>query len=266
MEEYLEKKQVGIAQDPVQMVAGGVAHNVRNLLDAIHGKAIMALCQAEEPDATQTHMIQIVQLVDQSTQVVDYLTQFAKIRHCRKQPVDLNCLAKTVIEQTVNQMRDVIVDINLFDRPIPVAMDEDKIGQAAVAILDNAYQALHRGKGTIIIATDIIQMMNGSCDAYGLPRGKYARLTVTDNGVGMEQDVLTNVFTPFYSYGNDRHLERNGLGLTLARNIVERHDGIIDIWSTPGRGSAFSIFLPLEHQAEEINDTDTVGTSSFFQP
>lgn len=245
MKEDVEKTQDNIANDSVQMMTECVVHNVLNLLDAICGRAFMALCQAEVPDTTQTHMTQIVQLADQSAQAVDYLTQFAKTRQCNKQPVDLNRLTQNVIEHAINQMEDVVLDINLFDRPIPLMADEENISWAALALLENAYQALPERKGTIIVATDIVEMMNGSWEIYGLPMGKYARLTVTDNGVGMEKNVLTHVFTPFYSYGNDRHSVRNGLGLTLARNIVERHDGVIDIWSTPGRGSAFSIFLPL---------------------
>ncbi|WP_020590086.1 ATP-binding protein [Desulfobacter curvatus] len=266
MQKYVDKQQDRIAEGAVQMVAGCVANNVQNLLEAIRGKAIMALCQAESPDATQAHMTQLVEFVDQSSSIVDYLTQFTQTRQCRKQLVDLNGIVKTVIEHAVNQMNDVVLDVNLFDCPIPVAVDKEKINRAVTALMDNAYQALPRGKGTIIVATNIVKMMNGSCDLYGLPSGKYARLTITDNGVGIEKDVLPHVFKAFYSSGNQRHSARNGLGLTLARNIVKHHGGVIDIWSTAGRGSAFSIFLPLEHRAEEKNGTHALGTSSSFQP
>jgi signal transduction histidine kinase len=266
MKEFVAKEQDRITEDPVQMAAKSVAYNIRNLLEAIRSRATMALCQDEIPINTRPHMAQIVQFVDQSNQVIDYLTQFSKTRQCNKQSMDLNCLAKSVIDYAVNQMKDIVLDINLFDRPIPVLVDKEKITQAAVALLDNAYHALPEGKGTIIVATDIIQMINGSCELYGLPRGKYARLTVTDNGVGIEKDVLTHVFKPFYSHGTDRHSANKGLGLTLAWNIVERHDGVIDIWSTPGRGSAFSIFLPLEHQVEKENGTHSLGAYSSFPP
>ncbi len=149
---------------------------------------------------------------------------------------------------------NVVLKFNLLERTIPVAVDAEKISRAARALLDNAYQALPERKGMILVSTDIVNMVNGSCEFYGIPAGEYARLSVTDDGVGMEKDVLTQVFAPFFSGENGCYPERKGLGLTLARNIVESHGGTIDIWSTPGRGSTFSINLPLEYFEKAISE------------
>nr|WP_321399120.1 ATP-binding protein [uncultured Desulfobacter sp.] len=214
----------------------------------------MALHQAELPDMAQNMTTQIIQLIDQNTIITDFLEQFADTRQCNKQIVDLNRVIETIFEHAACSMNDVVLKFNLFERTIQVAVDAEKISRAARALLDNAYQALLERKGMILVSTDIVNMVNGSCEFYGLPAGEYARLTVTDDGVGMEKDVLTQVFEPFFSGDKGCHPERKGLGLTLARNIVESHGGTIDIWSTPGRGSTFSINLPLGYFEKAVSE------------
>nr|WP_320192035.1 ATP-binding protein [uncultured Desulfobacter sp.] len=244
MEERVEKLENGMAKDPIQMVTEGVAHDFRNLLEAIRSRATTAKNLTGSLNRAQSLMCQIVQLIDQNTHVVDLLEQFADTRKCQKQVVDLNRVVEMIFEHAGYYMPDIILEFDLLGRSIPVAVDAEKISQAAGVLLENAYQALPESKGMIIVSTDIVSMVNGSCEFYGLPAGEYARLTVADNGSGMEKDVLTQVFTPYYTGENGCYPGRKGLGLTLAQNIVDSHGGTIDIWSTPGSGSAFSINLP----------------------
>jgi|GEM_PF-5172614 len=247
----VEKIQDCMAKDPIQMVTEGVVHDFRNLLDGIRSRATMANNLTGSLNRAQDLMCQIVQLIDQNTHVVDLLERFADTRKCQKQVVDLNHVVEMILEHARLYMPDIVLELDLFDRSIPVAVDPERISQAAGVFLENAYEALPESQGKIIVSTDVVNMVNGSCEFYGLPAGEYARLTVADNGSGMEKDVLTHVFTPYYTKGKGGRAARKGLGLTLAYNIVESHGGTIDVWSTPGRGSAFSINLPLERHTME---------------
>lgn len=245
MEEHVEKIECSMVKDPIQMIAEGVAYDFRNLLESIRSRACIALHRGQLPDMAHNMTIQIVQLIDQNTIIADFLAQFADTRQCNKQVVDLNRVTETIFEDAAHCMKNVVLKFNLFEGAIPVAVDAEKISRVARALLDNAYQALPERNGMITVSTDIVNMVNGSCEFYGLPAGEYARLTVTDNGAGMEKDVLTQIFTPFFSGEKNCYPERKGLGLTLAGNIVDSHGGTIDVWSTPGYGSTFSINLPL---------------------
>lgn len=266
MERRVEKIQDCMAEDPIQMVTEGVAHDFRNLLEAIRSRATMAKNLTGSVNRPQDLMYQIVQLIDQNSHVVDFLEQFADTRKCQKQVVDLNSVVEMILERARIYLPDIALASDLLDRSIPVAVDAEKISQAAGVFLENAYYALPERQGVISVSTEIVSMVNGSCEFYGLPSGEYARLTVADNGAGMEKDVLTQVFTPYYTKDNGWHAARKGIGLTLAQNIVDSHGGTIDVWSTPGKGSAFSINLPLEKHAVEQDPFNFRAASPSVSP
>lgn len=262
MERRVEKIQDCMAKDSIQMVTEGVAHDFRNLLEAIRSRATMAKNLTGSVNTPQDLMCQIVQLIDQNSHVVDFLEQFADTRKCQKQVVDLNHVVEMILEHAIIYLPDIALASDLLDRSIPVAVDAEKISQAANVFLENAYHALPERQGVISVSTEIVSMVNGSCEFYGLPAGEYARLTVADNGSGMDKDILTQVFTPYYTKEKGCRAAKKGIGLTLAQNIVDSHGGTIDVWSTPGKGSAFSINLPLEKHAVELERSNFLNRMS----
>jgi CheY-like chemotaxis protein len=118
--------------------------------------------------------------------------------------------------------------------------------------VDNALLAMPEG-GKLSVVTESAAILNGTADAYGLDTGFFVKITLTDTGVGMDAETLEKMFKPFYSADHRNHPEKKGLGLTFAREIIQNHNGVIDVWSSVNVGSAFSIILPL---AEPIENPD----------
>jgi signal transduction histidine kinase len=113
------------------------------------------------------------------------------------------------------------------------------------------YSTPEGGKLTIIM--DSASILNRTTESYGLTPGFFVKITVTDTGIGMEKDIIENIFNSFFSADLVNSPEKKGLGLTLAKEIIQYHDGVIDVWSSPGVGSFFSIILPLKKATDSMD-------------
>ena len=121
----------------------------------------------------------------------------------------------------------------------PCLCDADQIQQVVLVLLVNAVEAMPRG-GRMEITTGLDSS------------GSAIEVQVRDDGTGIAEDVLPHIFEPFFTTKEDQH--RTGLGLAVARNIVERHAGTLEASSTPEQGTEFTLALPLERRTEMIDD------------
>jgi CheY-like chemotaxis protein len=204
--------------DAVEALAGGIAHDFNNLLAAIKGHASLMMNSIKPSDPLYPHITEIIRCIDNGSEIANQLLGFAKL------------------------------DIN----PLIVEADPDKINQVMNTIIENALLAMPNG-GKVSILTESATILNGTADSYGLNNGFFVKITISDTGIGMEKDVLQKIFSPFYSADHDRYPDKKGLGLTFAREIVQNHDGVIDVWSSPNAGSSFSVILPLKETTDDMD-------------
>jgi len=242
--------------DAVEALAGGIAHDFNNLLAAIKGRASLMMNSVKPSDPLYRHIVEIIDCIDKGSEIANQLLGFAKVDEYYTSSIDVNRLVRKSVETLDFMGKKIILDVDLNAKPLMIEADPDKIRQVFMAIVDNALQAMPKG-GKLIIVTESAAILNGSADAYGLNNGFFVKITITDTGMGMEKEVLENIFAPFYSADHDRYPEKKGLGLTFAREIVQNHNGVIDVWSSPDMGSSFSIILPLKETTDNI-DTPTV--------
>ena len=236
--------------DAVEALAGGIAHDFNNLLAAIKGRASLMLNSVKESDPLYHHIIEIINCIDKGSEIANQLLGFAKVDEYYTSAIDVNRLVRKAMEHLDLSGRRIVLDVDLDTKPLVVEGDPDKINQVLMTIVDNAILAMPRG-GKLSVVTESAAIMNGTAEAYGLETGFFVKITVTDSGIGMEKEVLENIFAPFYSADHERYPEKKGLGLTFAREIVQNHQGVIDVWSSPGMGSSFSIILPLKEAADD---------------
>jgi len=250
--EYIQLKNE--APDAVEALAGGIAHDFNNLLSAIKGRASLMLNSIKPSDPLYRHILEITRCIDQGSDIANQLLGFAKVDEYYTSSTDVNRLVRKTVENLDLKEKNIVLDVEFDSKPLVVEADPDKINQVLMEIIHNAIQAMPKG-GKLSVVTEDAAILNGTADSYGLESGFFVKITITDSGIGMDNDVLENIFTPFYSADHRVHPEKKGLGLTFARGIVQNHSGIIDVWSSPDTGSSFSIILPLKETPKNMDNS-----------
>jgi PAS domain S-box-containing protein len=242
-----EKMQARLLQvqkmESIGRLAGGVAHDFNNMLSVILGYTEMALESVAPAAPLHGDLLEIYKAANRSTAVTRQLLAFARKQTIAPVVIDLN----ETIEGMLKMLRRLIgEDIELLWKPgkvrLPVKMDPSQIDQILANLCVNARDAIH-DVGRITIETESDRFDAAYCaDHPGFLPGDFIRLAVADNGSGMDAEMLTNIFEPFFTTKGVG--EGTGLGLSTVYGIVQQNNGFIDVWSEPGQGTCFTIYLP----------------------
>ena len=243
--------------ESVGQLAGGVAHDFNNMLGVILGHAELAMNQIDRPKELFTHLEEIRKAATRSADITRQLLAFA-----RKQTiVPKELLLNETVEGMLKMLRRLIgEDINLEWSPgvglWPVKMDPSQIDQILANLCVNARDAI-AGVGKISVETGNSTFDEEYCIVHnGFVPGQYVRITVSDNGHGMDKETLSHIFEPFYTTKGVG--EGTGLGLATVYGAIRQNNGFINAYSEPGQGSIFTIYLPRHvataglAQAEEV--------------
>lgn len=234
--------------DPVEAFAGGIAHDFNNLLTAIKGRVSLVMNSTKPSDPIYHHIMQMILSIDKGSEIAKKLMGIANVDEYYDCPIEVNRMVKNVVDH-FKFKKNIALDIDLDATPLMIKADPDKISQVLISIMDNAIRAMPNG-GKLSIITESALLLNGTANVYGLETGSYVKITIVDNGIGMENHVLERIFNPSFSYWQESYSATKGWGLAVAQNIVHHHDGVIEVWSSPNIGSSFSIILP----SYEINN------------
>ncbi len=246
-EEEREKLQAQLVQaqkmESVGRLAGGVAHDFNNMLLVILGHAELALRQVNPANPIHNDLDQIHKAAQRSADLTRQLLAFARKQAITPQILNLN---ETVSGMLKMLQRLIGEDIALVWHPgailWPVQMDPTQIDQIMANLAVNARDAI-AGVGNLTIETDNITLDATYCAIHaGVTPGDYVRLAVSDTGVGMSRDVLTHLFEPFFTTKDVG--KGTGLGLATIYGIVKQNNGHINVYSEPGHGTTFRIYLP----------------------
>ena len=242
--------------EAIGVLAGGVAHDFNNMLGAIMGYAELAMQTLDSSDPIRKNFSKILDAAQRSANLTRQLLAFARKQTVEPVVFDLSAS----VEGTLKMLRRLIGEnIELTWHPstgqCSVKMDLTHMDQILANLCVNARDAI-ADVGKITIQTDTVSFDEISCSAYAdcLP-GEYVRLTVGDNGCGMDQETQKHVFEPFYTTKGVG--QGTGLGLATVYGIVKQSDGFIQLSSEPGIGTTFNIYLP--RQAASADD-ETVAT------
>jgi len=229
--------------ESVGRLAGGIAHDFNNMLGVIIGHAELAL-QSKKPERDQHHNLQqILTAAQRSADLTRQLLTFA-----RKQPIvpkvlDLN---QSITDMLVMLRRLMGEHIELVWQPgdelWPVCLDPTQLTQMLANLCINARDAID-ANGRIILVTDNAPFDDRACTLHlNCTPGEYVRITVSDNGCGMEASMQENIFEPFFT--TKEVGQGTGLGLAMVSGIVSQNHGFIHVHSQPGQGTDFHLFLP----------------------
>ncbi|WP_213184144.1 response regulator [Desulfosarcina cetonica] len=260
-EEEQEKLQSQLAQaqkmESVGRLAGGVAHDYNNILSVIIGYSEMALDKVHPGEALYEDLQEILSAAMRSKDITRQLLAFARKQAITPEVLDLNAS----VEGMLKILRRLIgEDIHLSWLPgdglWPVMMDPSQIDQILANLCVNARDAI-ANVGNISIETGTVTVDTSYCRGHAEARpGDFVLLSVSDDGCGMDHETLGKIFEPFFT---TKGLGKGtGLGLSTVYGIVKQNNGFINVYSEPGQGTAFRIYLP-RHEGEisEKRPTDT---------
>jgi signal transduction histidine kinase len=225
--------------DALGVLAGGIAHDLNNLLGAVGGGLELAAAEIS-PARLQIQVRSLQGLVSQSTRLVRRLLAFAGRRPEPEQRVDLNELVRELVPVLAPALpRRPRVLLDLFPSPLTVRGEPVLLQQVVLNLVLNAAEAMSGPAGLITLQT--YQAPSAPDRQDGGADQPLVGLEVRDNGCGMVPEVLDRLFEPFFTTKPSGH----GLGLHAMQGIVRRHRGNIRVTSQPGQGSCFTVMLPL---------------------
>jgi len=236
-EELLQAQKM----ESVGRLAGGVAHDFNNMLNVILGYTELAIDKLPSDSPINAYLEEVHVAAKRSAEVTRQLLAFARKQPIAPKIIDLN----DAIESMLKMLRRLIgEDIDLRWNPSPepvlVYMDPTQLDQILANLCINARDALG-GKGNLTIETGIFTFDESYCAKHqGFLPGEYSMLAVSDNGKGIEEEQLGNLFDPFYTTKE----EGTGLGLATVYGIVRQNNGFINVYSEPGEGTTFKAFMP----------------------
>ena len=236
--------------ESVGRLAGGVAHDFNNMLGAILGHAELALSQVEPGNPLASDLEEIRQAARRSADLTRQLLAFARKQTIAPRVLNLN---ETVSGVTRMLRRIIGEGIDLLWRPgediRPIRMDPSQIDQILTNLCINARDAVG-DSGTITIETGAASFDDHHCLAHpGFLPGDFAMISVSDDGCGMDREMMSHLFEPFFTTKETG--KGTGLGLATVFGIVQQNNGFIDVWSEPGRGAAFRVYLPCNESPVE---------------
>ncbi|SNB45170.1 transporter substrate-binding domain-containing protein [Geobacter sp. DSM 9736] len=251
MEERLRHSQ---KMEAVGLLAGGVAHDLNNILQIVLGNAYLAKSKLDHAGAETHHVDQIASAVERGTTLTQGLLAFSRKQNLVVNLTDLN----TIIRQSISLGRRLVeesVKLNhrLADEPLPVRADENLLQQVIFNLITNARDSLP-GSGEITIRSWKEEVgstfpESGVVFPSTRPAGWYAGIGVADNGTGIPPESLPNIFEPFFT--TKEVGKGSGLGLAMVHGTVIQHGGFILVLSVPAGGSEFRVYLPLQEESED---------------
>jgi PAS domain S-box-containing protein len=228
--------------ESVGRLAGGVAHDFNNMLGVILGNAELAMKEVGPAHPLRKDLEEIHKAAERSADLTRQLLAFARKQTVAPRVLDLN---ETVGRMLTMLQRLVGEDIDLIWMPgrdlWQVRIDPAQVDQIMMNLAVNARDAI-AGVGKISIETGNVIADAAYCVAHvGIVPGEYVILALSDNGSGMDRETLTNIFEPFFT---TKEGKGTGLGLATVYGIVKQNNGVISVYSEPGKGTTFKICLP----------------------
>jgi PAS domain S-box-containing protein len=229
-------------------LAGGIAHDFNNILTAISGHTHLGLNDIEEERSPLDSLLAIQEASTRAVELVRRILMFSRYQ----QPELELCSIAPIIEQAVQLLRGSVapgvrVELDLPAEQPLVFADPGQLRTIVVNLGANAAYAIG-ASGTIRVALESIPSTHEEIASSADRRfERYARLTVSDTGLGMDDATVQRIFEPFFTTKPTG--QGNGLGLSVVHGIVKGHEGSISVQSQPGRGSVFRIYLPQSREA-----------------
>jgi PAS domain S-box-containing protein len=228
--------------EAISILASGIAHDFNNIMTAIVNYANVLRMKLPESEPLRPLAAQILQVTDRAAGIIKGLLSFGTKQYLNLKPVDLNAAVRRTATSFTKE-NGVAVDVKTDDTALTIMADEGQIVHCLTNMLSNARDAMPRG-GTISLITGTMEIEDSFISMHGYgTKGSYAVVAVTDTGTGMDEATRKKVFEPFFTTKETG--KGIGIGLAVVYGVVKSHRGFVNVYSEPGIGSTFRLYLPL---------------------
>jgi PAS domain S-box-containing protein len=235
--------------ESIGTLAGGVAHDFNNILTTIMGYCSLIMMKTGKAGPITGYLNQIMEAADRASGLTQSLLAFSRKQVMETKTIDVN----ETIRAVEKLLRRIIgEDIELKTSPsqerLVVTVGDGQIGQLLMNLASNARDAMPEG-GVLSIRTELVHLSGDFMKTYDGKEGVYAAIEVSDTGSGMDERTKDQIFDPFFT---TKEVGRGtGLGLSIVYGIVRQNKGYVNVGSQPGKGTTFTLYLPLTEPAQD---------------
>jgi CheY-like chemotaxis protein/nitrogen-specific signal transduction histidine kinase len=261
--QLMDDTQHDEAMDSLGIVVGEIANDFNNVLSLISGYVEMALSELPEGERARSDLEHVLAASDRGSDLVSRILTFSKKSKLQRDAINLDkAVGDNVayIKQRLPQNIDFTSSIDEAGER-RLLSSETEIFKIINSLFSNSMQSMSVNGGEISLRLDYFRGDSESVKQYlGLGGGEYARITVVDNGSGMDINTIENMYTPFFTTAREggQAVKRAGLGLTTVFNIVSSHEGKIYVDSVPAEGTKFEVCLPVMESERVAQETELV--------
>ncbi len=256
LEEQLRQAQ---KMEAIGRFTGGIAHDFNNLLTPIVGYAQMATAMLSPSDPMREDLQEIQKAAERASVLIRQLMTFSRRKPHQPQTVNLNSILMDMDRMIRRLITEDIEFITLPGKELwAVKVDPALFEQVLVNLVVNARDAMPEGGKLMVETSNITMEQDYLCKHSGIAPGHYVMCAVSDTGVGMTGEVKAHLFEPFFT---TKELGKGtGLGLSTVYGIIKQSNGHILVYSEPGQGTTFKIYLPrIEEEATSLSPRDAIG-------
>ena len=256
-EKYQLEDQLRQAQkmEALGTLAGGIAHDFNNMLAPILGYSEMALARLSPSDPLAADLQQVITAAGRAKGLVQQILSFSRQAPQERKPLR----PQLVVQEALKLLRSSLPSTIEIREEISaecgtILADPTQIHQIIMNLCTNAYHAMSETGGVLGVKLKKITIdVAGRVPSSELAPGEYVMIEVSDTGCGMEQKTLAHIFDPYFT--TKAQGEGTGLGLSVVHGIVKSYQGHITVYSEPGKGSSFHVYLPRMAEAPSLTET-----------
>ncbi len=232
-------------------LAGGIAHDFNNVLTTVTGFAGILQMKMQPSDPLQPYVHELAAAGMRGAALTHQLLAFSRKQILHIRPIDLN-ETMTNLQKMLQRLIREDVELNFvpFPEKLPVMADVNQVEQVIINLVTNARDAMPKG-GKLDVSTGTADIDDAFIRRNGYGEiGRYATITIADNGTGMDETTRQRIFEPFFTTKEVN--KGTGLGLSVVYGIIRQHKGMIQVQSRLGKGSTFTVYLPLLKERHDI--------------
>ena len=239
-------------------LAGGIAHDFNNILFPIVGYTELTLDEVPEDSPAHQNLEEVLKAAQRAKDLVQQILTFSRQSEQEREPLKIQYIVREALKLLRATIPATIeIEHHLKDDCGSVLGDANQIHQVIIDLCTNAYQSMQEKGGKLEIAlADVDISYTDTIEHVGLQPGRHLRLTVKDEGCGMEPAVIDRIFEPYFT--TKEQGKGIGLGLSVIHGIVKNHGGDITVNSVVGQGSEFHVYLPLIDEVAEQTQTSAI--------